>query len=271
MSKTVSSVAKTDSVKHRTTPLKDSIFSVPNYPTKLTIFMLQASRFWWVRYYDGGKIYKRSTKTEDKRKAIEFAKDFFNEINFKKHQGLIRGKGDSFEVCAAAVVEQQKYKVKSDDLSAESAQINVYRLKKAVLPFFSGMSVKDVDYFKLQAFMNSLIDQELNPSTISDYMNLVGKVLRYAHKRRFVEGLPEIPKPKRVDNARGWFTTSEYKKLWSAARSLSNKTYEIRKRVDKDGKEIVFTCERLLPNVFENAKLKREGIKQKRLTKAQRE
>ncbi|NDD87573.1 MAG: hypothetical protein EBZ45_07700, partial [Actinobacteria bacterium] len=51
--------------------------------------------------------------------------EFFNEINFKKHQGLIRGKADSFEVCAAAVVEQQKYKVKSAEMSAESAQTTV--------------------------------------------------------------------------------------------------------------------------------------------------
>jgi hypothetical protein len=271
MAKSVSKRVEKGEKKHRCTPIKDSLFSVPNYPTKLTIYKLSASRFWWVRYYDGGKILKRSTKTEDKRKATEFAKDFFNEINFKKHQGLIRGKADSFEVCAAAVVEQQKYKVKSAEMSAESAQTTVYRLNKTVLPFFSGMSVKDVDFFKLQEFMNSLIEQELNPSTITDYMNLVGKVLRYAHKRKFIEGLPEIPKPKKVDNARGWFTTREYRRLWEAARRIANKTYEIRKRVDADGNEVVFTCERLLPTIFEKAKLKREGVKEKRLTKAQKE
>lgn len=74
MAKTASRRLKTSVEKHRTTPLKDSIFSVPNYPTKLSVFKLSASRFWWVRYYDGGKIFKRSTKTEDKRKATEFAK-----------------------------------------------------------------------------------------------------------------------------------------------------------------------------------------------------
>ena len=80
MSKDPSLRAKNSSSKHRTTPLKDTLFSVPNYPTKLTLYQIEASRYWWVRYYDEGRIYRRSTKTDDKRKAIEFAKKFYEEI-----------------------------------------------------------------------------------------------------------------------------------------------------------------------------------------------
>lgn len=212
--------------KHRTTPLKESLFSIPNYPTKLTIFKVAASRFWWVRYYDGGRIFKRTTKTEDKRKATEFGKRFYDEINFKKHQGLIRGADDGFEVCAQALTEQQEYLVLRKEMSAEMAQADKYRLNKEVLPFFRAMSVKDVDYFKLEAFMNRLTKQELHASTISNYMNLVGKILKYAHRKQYIAGVPQIPKPKKVDTARGWFTTSEYRQLWEAARRLASKTYE---------------------------------------------
>ena len=53
--------------KHRTTPIKESLTSVPNYPTKLTIYKSEASPFWWVRYYAANKIFRRSTKTTDKR------------------------------------------------------------------------------------------------------------------------------------------------------------------------------------------------------------
>lgn len=260
---------KDDASKHRTTPLAETKFSVQNYPTKLTIFKIAASRFYWVRYYDGGKIFKRSTKTDDMRQAVEFAKKFYDEINFKKHHGLIRGAEDSFEACANAVIAQQEFSVMRKEMSAEMAQADKYRLAKEVIPYFSGTSVKDIDYFKLEGFMNVLTKQELHASTISNYMNLVGKILKYANRRGYIVAVPQIPKPKKVDNARGWFTTDEYRKLWRAAKMLANRTYEIRKRTDKNGDEVVFTSERLLPTQAERAQQRKQGIQQKRLTKAQ--
>ena len=154
MAEQVSSREKNDATKHRTNPLAETKFSVPNYPTKLTIFKIEASRFYWVRYYDSGRIFKKSTKTDDKRQAIEFAKRFYDDINFKKHQGLIKGKEDGFDVCAQAVIEQQKYKVIAKEMTADMAKADEYRLNKEVLPFFRGISVKDIDYFKLEEFKN---------------------------------------------------------------------------------------------------------------------
>ena len=105
--------------KHRTTPIKESLTSVPKYPTKLTLYKSEASPFWWVRYYSAHKIFRRSTKTLDKRVAIEFAKNFYDDINFKTHQGTLRGKEDNFEVCARAVIAQQEFQVKRNERSAE--------------------------------------------------------------------------------------------------------------------------------------------------------
>lgn len=269
MSKSTSHREKRATAMHRTTPIAESMFSVPNYPTKLTLFQIAASSFYWVRYYDGGRIFKRSTKTDDKRKAIDFAKHFYDEINFMKHQGLIKGKEDTFAVCAQAVIEQQKYKVIAKEMSAEMAKADEYRLNKEVLPFFSEMSVKDIDYFKLEAFKNKLTKDELVASTISNYMNLVGKILKYANRKGYIVAVPQIPKPKKQDNARGWFTTKEYLKLYRRASALASKVFEIRKKVDDQGNDVIFTCERLLPNIFERARQKSGGAKQKRLTKAQ--
>ncbi len=53
--------------KHRSTPIAASITSVPNYPKKLVIYQLEASPFWWVRYYTDGKILRRTTKVTDKK------------------------------------------------------------------------------------------------------------------------------------------------------------------------------------------------------------
>jgi Phage integrase SAM-like domain len=270
MAKSTLKPSENDVSKHRTNPLAETKFSVPNYPTKLTIFKIAASRFFWVRYYDGGRIFKKSTKTDDKRKAIEFAKHFYDDINFKKHQGLIKGKEDGFEVCAQAVIEQQKYKVIAKEMSAEMAKADEYRLNKEVLPFFRSTSVKDIDYFTLEKFKNKLTKDGLVASTISNYMNLVGKILKYANRKGFIVAVPQIPKPKKQDNARGWFTIKEYLKLWRRASALANKTYEVRKRVDEKGNDVIFTVERLLPTVFDRAKMKKDGVKEKRLTKAQK-
>jgi hypothetical protein len=62
----------TQAAKYRTYPL--DLTPVPNYPKKLVIYRLAASPFWWVRYYANGKTLRRTTKTANKRDAIEFAK-----------------------------------------------------------------------------------------------------------------------------------------------------------------------------------------------------
>ena len=77
----------TQAAKYRTYPL--DLTPVPNYPKKLVIYRLAASPFWWVRYYANGKTLRRTTKTANKRDAIEFAKGFYDEVNFKQRQGLV--------------------------------------------------------------------------------------------------------------------------------------------------------------------------------------
>ena len=257
--------------KHRTTPIKESLTSVPNYPTKLTLYKSESSLYWWVRYYAAHKVFRRSTKTLDKRVAFEFAKNFYDDINFKTHQGTLSGREDNFEVCARAVIAQQEFQVKRNEMSAEMAQADKYRLEKEVLPFFRLLSVKDIDFFKLQEFMNKLTDDKLHGSTISNYMGLVSKTLKFAHRRGLIGALPQIPKPEKVDSARGWFTANEYRLLRRRARRLGGKTYELRKRINSEGVEEIFSVERLLPTQAERAEMRRNGVPIKKLNKAERE
>ena len=64
--------------RHRTQPIAESITYVKNYPRKLTLYKCDASRYWQVRYYADGKVMRRSTKTESKREAIEYAKKYYD-------------------------------------------------------------------------------------------------------------------------------------------------------------------------------------------------
>ena len=63
-------VTKTPS---RTVPIAETMTPIGRgFPDKLVIFKIPASSFWWVRYYTQKKILKKSTKTENKKIAIEF-------------------------------------------------------------------------------------------------------------------------------------------------------------------------------------------------------
>lgn len=99
-----------------------------------------------------------------------------------------------------------------------------YRLRKEVLPFFEHIGLGDIDYFKLEQFINKLAKDKLKPATISNYVGLVSKTLRLAQRRGYIAQLPQFPKVKKVDAPRGWFTVNEYKQLWRTAQRLSGQT-----------------------------------------------
>ena len=83
---------------HRTVPLRETMTPIgAGYPNKLVIFKIAASPFWWVRYYTQGKILKKSTKTEDKRFAVSFAKKFYEDILLRERNLLPFGSSPSFE------------------------------------------------------------------------------------------------------------------------------------------------------------------------------
>lgn len=229
--------------KHRTAAL--NLTHVPNYPKKLVIYQLAASPFWWTRYYADGKILRRSTKTANKRDAIEFAKGFYDEINFKQRQGLAMNSRADFEMCATALLEQQDAMVARGEMTAMMQQNDRYRYNKEVRPFFKDYDLKNIDYFLIEKFINKLSADKLTAPTISSYLGFVRKTLGYAQRRGYIEVVPQFPKIKKVDKARGWFTISEYKKLYDTAQRLSGETWEIRKFVDANGKEEIFTATRI--------------------------
>ena len=228
--------------KHRTSA--QNLTQVPNYPKKLVIYQLAASPFWWVRYYADGKILRRSTKETDKRRALAFAKDFYDEVNYKQRQGYVLNSRAGFEQCANAVIEQQDAKVQRKEMSAMMQQNDKYRLQKEVLPYFRDYDLKNIDYFVIEGFINKLGKDKLTPPTISNYVGLVRKILSYAQRKGYIQAVPQIPKVKKVDAPRGWFTPRQYYQLWKCAGALVGEVWEVRKWTNAKGEEETFVCER---------------------------
>lgn len=214
----------------RTTPIKSSLTHIPNYPKKLVIYQLAASPYWWVRYYSNGKIHRKSTKETDKRKAIAAAKQFYDDVTIGNHKATPRAIKSvaKFADCAQEMLEAQKDKVKREEITKMSHENDEWRLKKHVLPHFGDLRLEEVDYFCVERFLAKLTKEKLSAATVNAYVGLVRKVLSYGQLRGAITALPRLPKVKREDEPRGWFTTREYKRLVGGAKRLSGKVYEVR-------------------------------------------
>ena len=225
--------------KHRSVPIADSKLHVTGYPKKLTLYQTNASPFYWVRYYAEGKILRRSTKTESKQEAIEFAKAFYDEINLKRTLKQSLAKSSSFHATSQALLKTMEAQVARKELTKDTYQNAQYRMKKYILPFFGTKEMTEIHFEDLDAFLNTMSVQTppLSASTLSGYMKLVKRVFSYAHQRRDIKYIPAFPALKGEHNARGYFNLREYRRLWSRARKLIGERFEYRVLKDKNGVE----------------------------------
>lgn len=224
--------------RHRSVPIKETITRIPGYPSKLVIFKLPASSYWWVRYFAEKHIFKRTTKTEIKRDALEAAKRFYDDINFRMRGGTFEGL--PIEVNAAEVItfakvtkmlmDSELAKLKRMQLSKISFDNMQLRYDKHILPFFGQTDVQSINYKMLDEFLQKLsgLMPKLSVSTLGAYMGLTRKVLLHAARHSFIQHIPEFPKVGIEDKPRGWFNVGEYKEITKVAKRLSGDRVEWR-------------------------------------------
>ena len=225
--------------RHRTTPLPDSLTSIPGYPRKLTLYKLRASHYWWVRYFADGKIMRSSTRTGNKSSAVQFAKQFYDQVLLRRASGLALTNNTRFDVCVEAMLVAMRAQVARGELTQDTLEITEYRLKKSVLPQFGQRDIADITYDLLEKYLNQLSHQspKISLSTIGSYIKLVRKVMGYAQKRGLLNGLPHFPTVATQDNPRGYFTKSELAQMLAAALELVGKRFDYRKLRDEQGQE----------------------------------
>jgi hypothetical protein len=224
--------------RHRSVPIKETITRIPGYPRKLVIFKIPASSYWWVRYYAESHIFKRTTKTEIKRDALEAAKRFYDDITIRIRGGNFEGL--PIEVNAAEVVtfakatkmlmDSELAKLNRSQLSKISYDNMQLRYDKHILPFFGQTDVLSINYKMLDEFLQKLYNQvpKLSVSTLGAYMGLTRKVLQHAARHSFIQHIPEFPKVGIEDKPRGWFNVGEYKTITKVAKKLAGKRVEWR-------------------------------------------
>lgn len=137
---------------HRTTPDSASITQIKGYPSKLIIYLCQASTYWQIRYFAGGTYHKKSSRTSVKQEAIELAKQFYDDINFKQRFGPGK-KHELFEYQAVEWLKVEQARATRGQITDAFFKTLVKRFNKHVSPYFSGKPVKDIKSAHLEQFL----------------------------------------------------------------------------------------------------------------------
>jgi len=167
-------------LKCSTVPIKDSITRITGYKT-LIIFKLEKSPYWWARFYEFGKIHKKSTKTENKEEALVLAKKFYLENSVH-------------------VNEEEKIK------KFKSLKLNFVSESRIGYVYIIG--VEGTDIFKI-GWSSTDVKQRLGQLQVAHHSNL-----KIVYSSPLLQDAPSIEKKLHVKyaefNKRGeWFSLNE--------------------------------------------------------------
>jgi hypothetical protein len=193
----------------RITPIPDTITPVPNYGT-LSIYQMEASRYWIARVWQNNRYYKQSTKQEDKRKAIQIARDFYDSLrNIKTDANLIqtaKGSKDFAKVCTSLLAEDQK-KVDQGKRNARLVKDQQLIMDGSLIPFFGKYALKEINYNRISEYINSM---DVSTGTIKWRLSVLSKILNHAVNKEMLDTVPKFPEVESEDNPREYFKDAEY-------------------------------------------------------------
>jgi hypothetical protein len=210
----------TERTRSRTSPITESITKIKDYPKTLAIYRQNASRFWWIRYYVNHKLYRKSTKTENKEIASEIAKQFYKEISFKELENTQKSDVLLFENCANQMLKDQQFLIDRKERSPNLNKDEYQKLRSDIFPYFKNKHVSDILYQDINSYIQHISQRNLKPSTLKKHIVLINKVLKHALRQNLIRYIPPMPSIRMKDNARGWFNKNEYLKLKQVTREL---------------------------------------------------
>lgn len=213
MAKVPQSLTKSP-VRHRTMPIAGSLQKISGFGT-LTIYKMEASPFWYVRYYEDGKIIRRSLKVADKKVAIAAAKKLFVDIKHHQMNKLPFTKTSGFEVCARGLLKENAARAARGELSEQKQQLDAARLRSDLMPHFGKYEIADINYAIISDYLNKLSTpaRPLSINTLKIHLSHIKTILRYAQRVGVLNALPAFPTLKTIDTPRPWFNCAEYTKL----------------------------------------------------------
>ncbi len=219
----------------RSQPVLSSMASIRGYPNKLKIFRIRGSRFWQMRCFLDGKMYIRSTRKLERNDAVETAKHFYEGLVVRYRQqasGEIAildhlQRKESFESYRFQSVSDKALEIESGrmmrgEISLQSFKSLRNRMNKQIKPYFLNKDIRQLGHEELSAFVNDLAKRNASSITISQYLQSIRLVFKFALINDLISRIPPFPKIKLKFQPRGGFTATEYLQLLRAAKRLQS-------------------------------------------------
>lgn len=209
--------------------MTETLQSVPGMPSKLKIYKIPNSRFWWCRVYFDGKYRITSLKTERLKDAQEGAKKFFNQVLIDAQLGQSPASSSkisrSFIAVGARLIESQNIADKPRRYHDDKHKFN-----KELASYFAEKDVGEISSADVGAFSKKLLNEGRAPATVNQYLIVLRKILRYASDNRLISAVPNFPKIKnpQTKTKRDYFPQDEYKRLVTAIEEMAEEAVLVR-------------------------------------------
>ena len=208
-------------------PIKGTIETIPNYPSKLVIFKVESSPFYWCRVYVNGRYTVRSLKTESRKEAQKGAIDLFTNVLVNNKIG--RGKplkSRTFTNVGHAYIETLNGSGKP-----RRYQDDKNRFSKELVPHFNEKDVGEITNADIGELIKKLEQRGLTPATINHYMIVLRKILKYSADNRLINSVPNFPKihgKSSTVTKRDYFEIQEYDHLIKTIEKMDEEGEKVR-------------------------------------------
>jgi integrase len=212
--------------KNRLNPIKETITTIHGYPSRLVIYKLAASRFFWCRYYYQNRYFIKSTKTESPKDAKVFAIKFYESVMLS---AINNNTNDHSKAFSAIALTYFKTTEKNTDRIAYKSNFSRYKLH--LLPFFKDQSIDTITNSQLSELVSRLQDAKLQPATIKHYLVVLRTIFKYAIANNVMQSLPLFPKINgklRTSQKRDYFTQEEYEEIVRCTERLAKQDIRVR-------------------------------------------
>jgi len=220
---------KSNSKAGAANPLTETVQTVPGMPTKLKIFKVASSRFWWVRVFLSGRYRMSTLKTEKLREAQEAAKKFFYQALLDAELGT--GKSTGKSVSRSFVSVGSKF-IESQNVPDKPRRYNDDRIRfnKELVPFFAEKDVGEITNADIGALAKQMQQKGKSPATVNQYLIVLRKILKYAADNRLIQTVPNFPKVKGKGGMtkRDYFEQKEYEALVKTIEKMAEEGVKVR-------------------------------------------
>ncbi len=167
--------SKSNSKPGAANPLPETVQTVPGIPSKLKIFKVPSSRYWWTRVYLNGRYRISSLKTIKLRDAQEAAKKFFYQAlidaELCKSGSGKRSVSRAFVSIGPRFIESQHVPDKQRRYKDDRIRFN-----KELVPFFGDKDIWGISSADIGSLAREMQQGGKSAATVNQYLIVLRKI-----------------------------------------------------------------------------------------------